>query len=146
MPLLFGLFTSLPQWLSALPKLEKGRRCKAAGWHFPCRPEAVLSFFRGQKDQLKQISVAPMSRNSRGELHLSLQAALFIMGQKMGLAGGVIFIDEERGIGLVFRAIEINSAQVSYGVNASHGYTSMPEKPLHYVRITSRADHTALFQ
>ena len=47
----------------------------------------------------------------------------------MGLAGGVIFIDQERGVGLVFRAIQINSAQVANAVNAGHGYTSMPKNP-----------------
>src|SRR6516225_10431573 len=63
----------------------------------------------------------------------------------MGLAGGVIFIDEERGIGLVLRAIQINSPQVANAVNAGHGYTSVPKKTQHRVRISSRADHISLW-
>jgi len=58
-----------------------------------------------------------MSQNNRSKLHLALQASLLIVDDKMWLAGAMTFIDQKRGVGPVFRAIEVNSAQVASAIN-----------------------------
>jgi hypothetical protein len=41
----------------------------------------------------------------------------------MRLAGVVILVDQDRGIGHIFGTVQVNSVQVS---NTSHGYTCVP--------------------
>ena len=83
-----------------------------------------------REDHIDQILVAPMSRDGCCKYLLALEAALFVVDDQVRPTGFVLFVDQDRRVGIVFRAVQMNAAQISSLGHGSNSLTGAPASSL----------------